>query len=185
MAVRRPVEPRVALECIRNAERPERSLERRLPALERGADDADLLGCHAGADQRKQFLADELECAALARAFEKPNRPVDRRCGRTRLGEESALEMRKRRLHDLVEGRLELLDATISKAGEIFHRPAKRGERSTARLIWHRDGHFASAGERLQQRPFRAGQILEAVREDRLAVPSVELVGYSLSCMAS
>ena len=31
------------------------------------------------------------------------------------------------------------------------------------------------AGERLEQRPLRAGQILEAVGEDRLAVPGVEV----------
>src|SRR5207247_6513272 len=115
LAVRRPVEPRVALECIRNAERPERSLERRLPALERGADDADLLRCHAGADQRKQFVADELECAALARALEEANCAFD--LGRVGhgLGEERALEMRERRLRELGERRRQLLDAAVGK----------------------------------------------------------------------
>ena len=60
---------------------------------------------------------------------------------------------------------------------QIVHRPAERRERSAARLVGHRHGHLAAAGECLQERPLRAGQVLEAVREDRLAAPGVELSG--------
>jgi hypothetical protein len=55
----------------------------------------------------------------------------------------------------------------------------RRSECSTARLVRHRHGHLAAAGERLQQRPLRARQVLEAVGEDRLAAPGVELPGDS------
>src|SRR5439155_14940488 len=51
LAVRRPVEPCIGLERIRNTERAERRFERRLPPLERRADDADLLCGYAGSQQ--------------------------------------------------------------------------------------------------------------------------------------
>ena len=85
--------------------------------------------------------------------------------------------MRERRLGDLVERRRKLVDPPVRERGEILHRAAKRCERSAPRFVGHRHGHLAASGERLQERPLGSGQILEAVREDGLAAPGVELAG--------
>ena len=42
-------------------------------------------------------------------------------------------------------------------------------------LVRQRDGDLGAAGERAEQLPLGAGQILEAVREHRLAVPGLEV----------
>ena len=167
----------MTLERVRNAECAERGLERCLPALQRRADDADLLRGHAGSEQRQELLADQLERSALARALEEADGAFDLGLLGHRLGEERALEMCERRLRDIGEGRRQLLDATVGQAAQIVHRPAERRERRAVRLVGHRHGHLAAAGECLQERPLRAGQVLEAVREDRLAAPGLELSG--------
>ena len=51
----------------------------------------------------------------------------------------------------------------------------ERCERDPTGLVRQRHLHLGAAGERLEQRPLGAGQVLEAVREHRLAVPRVEV----------
>src|SRR5205814_1608373 len=54
---RRLVEPDTALDRIRNAQGAKRRLERGPPALDRGADDCDLLGRDTSAKELEQLLA--------------------------------------------------------------------------------------------------------------------------------
>ena len=175
LAVRRLVEAGVRLERIGHAEGLQRRLQRRLPAVERRADDPDLFGGDAGPQQAEQLFADELERTALPGALEEPDRAVDRRPCRPRVGEQRALEVHERRLGDLLECRRQFLDAAVGERAEIFQRAPQRREGGTAWLVRHRHGDLPSPGERLQQCPFRSGQIFEAVREDRLAGPGVQL----------
>ena len=58
---------------------------------------------------------------------------------------------------------------------EVLGRPPQRGERGPAGLIRERDGHLGARGQCLEQRPFRAREVFEAVGEDRLPVPGVEI----------
>ena len=88
--------------------------------------------------------------------------------------------MRQRRRRDRRIARRQLLDGAGRQTGEIFGRPPKRGERRPAGLIGQGDRHRGTCRERFEKRPFRAGQILEAVREDRLAAPRVEIGAQSL-----
>ena len=69
----------------------------------------------------------------------------------------------------------QLLDPAAGERGEILLRAAERRERRATRLVRQRDGHLGPARQRLEQPPLRARQVLEAVREDRPAVPSVEV----------
>src|SRR5206468_10587943 len=117
------------------AQRGERGLERRLPAVERWADDADLLRRGAGADEREQLLADELEHAARACGLEETKGAVDRRRGRRRaVGKQRPLEVGERRRADLLEARGQLLDAAVGERGEVLHRADERCEGGAARL---------------------------------------------------
>ena len=68
----------------------------------------------------------------------------------------------------------ELLDA-LGETGEVLGRAPKRREGRSPRLVRQRDGDLGACRQRLEQRPLGAGQILEAVGEDRLAVPRVEV----------
>ena len=54
---------------------------------------------------------------------------------------------------------------------EILLRAAKRGERRPRRLVGQRDRHRRAPGERLEQPPLDARQVLEPVSEDGPAVP--------------
>ena len=58
---------------------------------------------------------------------------------------------------------------------EILGRALERRERRAPRLVRQRDLDLGAPRERLEQRPLGGGQVLEAVREDGLAVPGVEL----------
>ena len=68
-----------------------------------------------------------------------------------------------------------LLDRPGREHGEILDGALESGERRAARLVGDRDGDLGAGGERLEQRPLGRGEILEAVREDRLAVPRLEI----------
>ena len=61
--------------------------------------------------------------------------------------------------------------AAAGQGGEIFLRPPERREGGPAGLVRHRDGQLGAGRERLEEAPLRPGQVLEAVREDRTAVP--------------
>ena len=64
-----------------------------------------------------------------------------------------------------------LLDSPVRETREVAHGPLERGERGAAGLVRDRNGDLGARGERLEQRPLRAGQILEAVGKDGLACP--------------
>ena len=175
LAVGRAIEPEAALDRIRHSERSERGLEWRLPAVERRTHDGDPLGPHAAADQLQQLLRHELERASRPRALEEADCAVDRGSRRRRVLEQRALDVCDRRLGDLVEPRRQFLDPSVGERGQVVDRPAQRRERGAPRLVGDRDRHVRTSGERLHERPLRAGQILEAVREHRLALPGIEV----------
>ena len=133
----------------------ERRLERSAHALDARADDADAFRRRARAKKREQLLADELERAARARAFEEADGTVDRDGRRRRVVEEAALEMRERRLRGVAPAGGQLLDARAGESREILRGPPQRRERGTARLVRERHGHVGAPGERLEQRPTR------------------------------
>ena len=85
------------------------------------------------------------------------------------------LEMRERRRRHRLVARRQLLDGAGSEAGEILGRAPQRCEHRPSRLVGKRNGDLGARGQRLEQGPLSAGQILEAVREDRLAAPGVEV----------
>ncbi len=83
--------------------------------------------------------------------------------------------MRERRRRDRPVARRQLLDVAGGQAGKILGRPTERGEDRPSRLVRQRDRDLGPRGQRLEQRPLRAGEVLEPVGEDRLAVPGVEV----------
>ena len=88
-------EPWPCLDRDRDAERAERRLDRRTRAIERRADDRDLLGRGAAPYELEHGLGDELEGGPTTGALEEADRAVER--GRHRVVvEEVALEVRAR-----------------------------------------------------------------------------------------
>ncbi len=75
----------------------------------------------------------------------------------------------------LVVARRQLLDARAGETREIVGRAPQRRECRPPRFVWQRDAHLGARGERFEQCPLGAGQILEAVREDRLRLPRAEV----------
>ena len=169
----------------RNADRAERRLDLAAVAIEARAHEEDLLGGRAAPNQVERLLGDQLERAARAGALEEANRPVELRAGRRLLGEEVALEVREGGRGDLAVAGRQLFDAACGERRQVVRRPAKRVECGTVRLVGKRDRDLRAPGERLEQRPFGAGQVLEAVREDRAALPGLELGGDALGCVAA
>ena len=76
--------------------------------------------------------------------------------------------------------RRKFLDLPGSKPGEVLDGALEGAERSSARLV--RDGNrdLGSTGQHLEKRPLGRGQILEAVCEDRLPAPGVEIAPKAL-----
>ena len=89
--------------------------------------------------------------------------------------------MRERGRGELVRARRQLLDPAAGERGEIGGRARQRGEGGAARLVGKRDADVGAAGERLEQRPLGGGQVLEAVGEDGLAAPGVEVAAETLA----
>ena len=79
-----------------------------------------------------------------------------------------------------VGARRELDDVAAGERAEVGDRPRERGERGPARLVRQRHMHLTPRRERLDQAPFRSRQVLEAVGEDRGAVPRAELARQAL-----
>ncbi len=86
---------------------------------------------------------------------------------------------------ELVRARGEFLDATVGETGEVVCGAPERREDLAAGLVRERDLHLGAPGQRFEQRPLRAGQILEPVREHRLAVPRLEIGLQALGCAAA
>ena len=78
-----------------------------------------------------------------------------------------------------------LFDLPARERGEILLRAAQRRERGAAGLVRKRNRHLCAPGQRLEQPPLRAGQILESVGEDRSAIPRIELRPKPLDRTAS
>ena len=170
---RRLAEAQAALERVRDAERREGRVERRAPAFERGADDRDLVGLGAGAQQREQLLGDELQGPAQARALEEADRPVELGARSACSPKERALQMRE--WSRARTGVRRQLFAALGERVQVVGGPRERGEGVAPGLVGQRHGHLGTRGQRLQQRPLSAGEVLEAVREDGLGAPGVEV----------
>ncbi len=185
LAERRRAEPDAALDGERNAKRAERGLERRPQPFERRPDERDLVRRSSGLDQREDLLADELERRPHARALEEADGAFERRTGCRIVPEERPLEVRDRGVRVLREPSRQLLDITVGEPGEVGHGALERGEGRTARLVGEGDVDLGSTCERLEQPPLRPGQVLEAVGEDRLALPRAEIAREPLDRAAA
>ncbi len=172
---RRLRDPQVAVDGVRDAELAEHRVEDAAHPVDAGHDEADPLGRRAGAHEREQLRSDELERPAAAGAFEEADRVLERRRRARLVLEERAFEVRERRRSDCAVARRKLLARAGREPREILGRALKRTERRAPGLVRERNGDVGARGERLEQRPLRAGQILEAVREDRRAAPRVEV----------
>ena len=133
--------------------------------------------CSAATPDLSSARAPRRQVRALPACPRSKKRMAPRARASGHVSRRACAQMRERRLRDIGEGRRQLLDATVGQAAQIVHRPLERRERRAVRLVGHRHGHLAAAGECLQERPLRARQVLEAVREDRLAAPGLELSG--------
>ena len=177
LAERRLADPEPALDRVRHVERRQCGLELCALAFDARADEKDLLGLRAGSDQLQHLVRDELERAAGSRSFEEADRPLELERSRGPVGEEVTLEMGELRRRDLRVARRELLDAPGSEGAQVLGRACQRLERRPVRLVRQGDGDVGAAGERFEERPLRARQVLEAVGEDGPVRPRVELAG--------
>ena len=172
---RRLREAQLAVDRVRDAEGAQHRLERAADPLVARHHEPDPLGRHAAAGEREHLLGDELERAAASGSLEEAHHTVERRCFSRLVGEQRPLEMRERRRRDRSVARRQLLDVAGGQAGEILGRPTERGEDRPSRLVRQRDRDLGPRGQRLEQCPLRAGEVLEPVGEDRLALPGVEV----------
>ena len=185
LAERRLAEPQPALERVGHAERREGGVER-APASGRatGRRSRSRRGIRAGAQQREHLVRDELERAAQAGALEEADRAVELRRRRRASREERALEVGERRRARARgsaaaprsarrRGAFRSSDVRVSDAKAS--RPGSYGSETVT---------SARAGERLEQRPLGAGQVLEAVGEDRARLPGAEVAGGALGGVA-
>ena len=115
--------------------------------------------------EREHLLGDELERAADAGALEEPNRRRRAARGVGVVGEQRALEVRERRREELGRARRELDDVVAGERREVVGGAPQRRVHRAPRLVRQRDVHLGASGERLEQPPLGAGQVLEAVRE--------------------
>ena len=177
---RRLREPHAPLDREGDPERGERRVDRRPPALERGHDDRDLLQRGACVRQLADLLRDELERAPASRSLEEAQRALELGAGRRLVGEEVTLDVCERRVAVLGRPRRQLLDSAVGERAEVLDRPLQRREGRSPGLVGQRDGDLAPARQRLEEPPLRAGQVLEAVGEDRSSVPGRELRAHAL-----
>ena len=182
-AERRLRQPRPRGDGDRNAERAEPGLERRAPALERGTDDRDLLRRGPAADQREHLLADELQRRARAGAFEEAHCAGDG--GGSPMSSTNSLRSRCASAGPSGPGPRQNLDPAVRQRAQVVHRRSERLERRPALLVRQRNRHVGATGERAEQLPLGAGQILEAVGEHGLAVPRLEVRLKPPDCVAA
>ena len=179
VAVRRRPEPRTTLECHRHADRRERGPEREPDRVDGRTDDRDLVGRRPRSDLDEHRLRDELERAAGTGSLEPAQRAVERRAP-GRFGEQRPLDVRERRREELLGAWRKLDDVLAGERGEIVDRPAERRVDGAAGLVGDRHVHLRARGERLEQAPLDAGEVLEAVREDRAVCPGPEIARQPL-----
>jgi hypothetical protein len=160
-------------------------LERSTPAVDRLADDGDAFGREPTAKERRDLAGEKLDRAARARALEEADRAVEGRPDRRLVGEQLALEMPKRGGREAETRTGELLDAAGGELCEVRDRSLERLERGPRRLVRNGDRHLGARRESLEQRPLRARQILEAVREHGRAGPGGQVAAQALDGAAT
>ena len=180
LAERRLRQARRRVDRIRDPEGRERRRERRAPALLRRDDDADLVGRDPVAEQLEDRLAHELERATGSGPLEEPDRSLQRRRVALRAAEQAALEVGEGGVRDLGVARTELRERAVGEAGELRRGLGQPLERRPAGLVRERHRDVRAPGERADQRPLGLGQIFEAVREDRMPLPGVQLIGHAV-----
>ena len=171
----RLAQPRRMLEGIRNPECAEHGLEGRPPAIRRLAHDSDPLERRAATSQLEQLRADELHGAARACSLEELDRSFEWVLEGRPVTEEPAFEMHEcNRYGSTLHGR-QLRHRPSRQTSQVADRALERGEGHTSGLVRDRHGDVRPRGEGLDQRPLRCRQVLEAIREDRRAIPGVEI----------
>ena len=96
------------------------------------------------------------------------------------VGEQRPLDVRERRREELLGAWRELDHGLAGERGEIVDRPAERRVDGAAGLVGDRHVHLRARGERLEQAPLDAGEVLEAIREDRAVSPGPEIARQPL-----
>ena len=180
LAERRLPDPDPALDGVRHSEGAEGGFELGPLPLDTRADDEDLFGPGSVPDELEHLVGQQLERSARTRALQEADRPVERRAGGGPVGEQMPFEMSERRWRDLVVPWRELLDAPGSERAQVVGGMPQRLERRAIRLVRERDGDLGAAGERVQERPLRAGQVLEPIGEHRPCRPRLELAADEL-----
>ena len=117
-------------------------------------------------------------------ALEEHDGAVEPRLDRKRVGEELSLDVLQRRRDGAHRRATQLLDRSLGETREVLDRPFERCEGSTTRLVRDRHGDVGTSREGLEQGPLRCREILEAVGEDRCAVPGAEVAGEEGRCAA-
>jgi hypothetical protein len=163
------------LDRERDVELRERTLERRAPAIDGLAHDSYPLGRGPSAYERSHLAREQLRRPALAGALEEANRSVQRRPRFRLVGEELVLEVGQRRRDQPGRRPGQLVDVPARKLGELSDRTFERGEHRPARLVRDRHRDVGSSSKSLEQRPLRSREILEAVRENGLPRPRLEV----------
>ena len=158
----------LGLERDRDAAGLEHGREQRAAAGRVADDDRDLLRLDPVGEQPRHLGRDRLGLAALARRAQEDEAVVGRHPLRLG-GPEPALEVEEeRRLRGVLGVRVELLgvvDADLGEALEQRSRPLL--EHRVPRLVGEGDGDLGDGGERPDQVELVAGQVVEAVDEDR------------------
>ena len=168
--------PERPVERVGDAERTEGRLEGRAQALDRRADDQDLLRRRAGAEELEDLVGDQLERGAGACALEQADRALGRRRRRRLILEQGPLEVGERRVRVVGIARRQLLDPPGCEPRQVGGRPLERREGEPPGLVLQRHGDVHPPRERLEQAPLCAAQVLEAVGVDRTTVPGGEVV---------
>ena len=129
-------------------------------------------------------LRDQLERAARTGSLEPAHRAVEQDAS-GRLGEQRALDVRERGRQELLGAWRKLDDGVAGERREIVDRPAERRVDGAAGLVGDRHVHLRARRERLEQAPLDAGEVLEAVREDRAVSPGPEIARQPLDGAAA
>ena len=124
----------------------------------------------------QDLVGDQLERGAGAGALEEADRALGRRRRRRRVLEQRPLEVGERRVRVVGVARRQLLDPPGGEPRQVGGRALERREDEPPGLVLQRHGDVHPPGERLEQPPLRAAQVLEAVGVDRPAVPGGEIV---------
>ena len=166
----------------RDAERGERGLEREADRVERTGRRPRSPPARCRRGSRRAPPRRRARACPRSRALEEADRAVELarggspRTARARDARARAAGTRR--------PRRELDDRVTRQRGEVCRRPRERGVDRAARLVRQRDVDVGARGERLEEAPLRARQVLEAVREHR-AVPHGELARQALDRAAS